>query len=80
VEEPPDAGGRSEDEQADDLIAPVDAPLPVAPLLLGDLLLVRLDAGFNHGAFSMLFACRHAGLPRLSIGEGKICRSGTGLV
>ena len=49
--EPPGANYRCKNEQAEDLVAAEEACLLVAPLLLGSLLLMRLDAGFYHAGF-----------------------------
>jgi len=48
MKEPPDQYRRRDDEQSEDLIAAKGAALNFAPLVLGDLLTVRLDAAFNH--------------------------------
>jgi hypothetical protein len=50
MKEPPSANRRRHEQQPKHLVAPVYAPLPHASRLLGLLLLVRLDAGFNYGA------------------------------
>jgi hypothetical protein len=48
VQEPPQADHARENHQPKKLIPPKCAGLPLARLALGDLLLIRLDAGFNH--------------------------------
>ena len=48
MEEPPDQYRCRDDEQAEDLISTEGAPLEFAPFVFGDLLVVRLDAAFNH--------------------------------
>ena len=55
MEEPEHQDRRSEDEQAECLVAPEGAALFFTPVFFGELLLVRLDAGFNH-------ACLPAGM------------------
>ena len=47
VEERPQKHRRSHQQQAEHLIAPVAPGLLGAPRIFGDLLVVRLDAGFN---------------------------------
>ena len=49
VEEPPDEDRRSDDEQAEGLIAAKEAALLGAALIFGELFGVRLDAAFDHG-------------------------------
>ena len=58
---------RGDDQQAEDLVAPEGAPLFGAPLVFGDLLLIRLDAAFDHECFLRRTAMRD-GSPRISIG------------
>lgn len=48
MKKPPHQYGRRYDEHPEDLITPKCTPLNLAPLLLGNLLIVRLDAAFNH--------------------------------
>ncbi len=48
MEEPPNKDHRRNNKQAEGLVAMECAPLFFAPLLLGHLLLIRLDAAFNH--------------------------------
>lgn len=50
VEEPPDQYRCSDDEHAEDLVAAEGAPLDLAPFVFGDLLIMRLDAAFDHSA------------------------------
>jgi len=51
MQQPPEADRGGENHQSEDLVTPERVPLPLARLLLGDLLVIRLDAGFDHGAF-----------------------------
>ena len=60
MEKPPDKNCRGNDEQSERLVTPERTPLHLAPFVFGYLLIVRLDAAFNHAAI--------AGVPRLSIG------------
>jgi len=48
MEEPPHQYHRRNDEHAEDLVAAKGTPLKFASLVFGDLLIVRLDAAFNH--------------------------------
>jgi hypothetical protein len=48
IPQPPGAYRCGQNKQAEDLISSIDTPLFFAPLLLGNLLLMRLDAGFDH--------------------------------
>ena len=48
MEEPPEQYRCRDDEHAEDLIAAEGAPLDLAPFVFGDLLVVRLDAAFDH--------------------------------
>lgn len=48
MEEPPDQYRRCNDQQPEHLVAPERPPLHPPPFVLGDLLLMRLDAAFNH--------------------------------
>src|SRR6185312_12492482 len=48
IPQPPSAYRCGQNKQAEDLISSIDAPLFFAPLLLGNLLLMRLDAAFDH--------------------------------
>ena len=49
VNERPRQNHRSDDQQAEDLVAPVDAGLFHPVRLLGHLLKIGLDAALNHG-------------------------------
>jgi hypothetical protein len=53
VEEPPHEDGGGDDEQAEGLIAAEEAALFGAALVFGQLLLVRLDAAFDHALCSL---------------------------
>ena len=48
MEEPPDQYRSCNDQHAEDLIASKCASLDFSPFVFGDLLIVRLDAAFNH--------------------------------
>ena len=48
MEEPPDQYRRRNNQQPKHLVAPKRTPLNIAPLVFGNLLLVRLDPAFNH--------------------------------
>jgi hypothetical protein len=48
MEEPPDENDGRHNDQAEGLVAPECAPLFFAPLLLGNLLQIWLDAAFDH--------------------------------
>ena len=48
MEEPPDQYRCGDDQHAEDLVAAKGAPLDLAPFVFGDLLVVRLDAAFDH--------------------------------
>jgi len=48
MKEPPDEDGCGDDEQAEGLIAAEEAALFGAALVFGQLLLVGLDAAFDH--------------------------------
>src|ERR1039457_2331288 len=48
VEENPQQNGRRHQHQPEDLVAPVSMRLPLAPRLLGCLLVVGLDARLHH--------------------------------
>ena len=52
MEEPPDQNGRRDQHKAQSLVAPCEPPLLFACVLLGFLLQIRLDAGFDHGLLS----------------------------
>jgi hypothetical protein len=68
VEGRPDEDCVRDDEKAEDLIAAKGSPLLAAPLVFGQLLLIRLDAAFNH-ACALFSGCdERAGSPRISIG------------
>ena len=47
MEEPPEADGGGNQDESDGLVAAEGIALGRAPLLLGDLLVMRLDAGFD---------------------------------
>ena len=49
MKQPPQADPTGQNHQPEDLVAPERPRLPLARLSLGDLLLIRLDAGLNHG-------------------------------
>jgi hypothetical protein len=64
VEEPQDQYCSRDDEHAEDLIASKCAPLDFSPFVFGDVLIVRLDAAFNHvvlGIILLFVAGRGAG-------------------
>ena len=48
MKEPVDENGRSDKEQAENLVPAIVSPLRGPSLLLGDGLKMRLDAGFYH--------------------------------
>jgi hypothetical protein len=77
VEQPPDEDDTCNDDQAERLIPAKRPALHFSPFVFGDLLIVRLDAGFNHAA--------RAGVLRTSIGcrqlsiellDGTLCNDG----
>jgi hypothetical protein len=61
--QPPGADHHRHNQQSENLISPEDAPLRVAPFLLGDLLLVRLDESSSHSLDSPAFPRRPATIP-----------------
>jgi hypothetical protein len=48
MKEPPDQYRRRNDQHPEHLVAPERPPLHLPPFVLGDLLLIRLNAAFNH--------------------------------
>jgi len=48
MNQPINKNRRGDNEQPEHLIPPEDARLLGAPILFGNLLIVRLDAGLNH--------------------------------
>jgi hypothetical protein len=48
MKEPPDQYRRPNDQDPEHLVAPKRPPLNLAPLVFRDLLLIRLNAAFNH--------------------------------
>jgi len=70
VEEPPGEDCCSDDEQAEGLVAAEGPALEVAALGFGQLLVVGLDAAFDHG--------RARSSPEISIGEGLISKVSCG--
>jgi hypothetical protein len=68
VEEPPDENRGGNDEQAEGLVAAEEAALFGAALVRGQLLLVGLDAAFDHACALFNGCAGRAGTPRISIG------------
>jgi hypothetical protein len=68
VEEPPDKNHGCHDEQTEGLVAAEGSTLLIAPLIFGQLLLVGLDAAFDHACILPDMSLQSAGSPRISIG------------
>lgn len=74
MEEPPGKNRRGDHEQAKDLVADSEPSLLSSPLLLGDLLGMRLDAGLYHEVCGIRVTCMQASCfgSRLSIGSSPV--------
>ena len=77
MKEPPHQYRRRDDEHAEDLVAAKRMSLDLPPFLLGDLLLMRLDAAFNHSFRALKLRISIGGSsPRNRTSRHTRCRGG----